>query len=74
MNAAGLGYIVFDEGSSGLEGKGPIAKFIPSEIQEMILNKAGLKAETQFSSHALKAKKFMILLLQPEIKLQSIWI
>ncbi len=44
MNAAGLGYIVFDKSSSGVEGKGPIAKFIPSEIQEMILNKAGLKA------------------------------
>ena len=70
MNAAGLGYIVFDKSSSGVEGKGPIAKFIPSEIQEMILNKAGLKPETQFSLHALKAKKFMILLLQPEIKLQ----
>ena len=44
MNAAGLGYIVFDKSSSGVEGKGPIAKFIPSEIQELILNKAGLKA------------------------------
>ena len=64
MNAAGLGYIAFDEGSSGVEGKGPIAKFT-SEIQEMILNKAVLRPETQFSSHALK-QKVLTLLLQPE--------
>ena len=57
MNAAGLGYIVFDEGSSGLEGKGPIAKFIPSEIQEMILNKAGLKAGDSIFFACAKGKE-----------------
>ena len=57
MNAAGLGYIVFDESSSGLEGKGPIAKFIPSEIQEMILNKAGLKAGDSIFFACAKGKE-----------------
>ena len=57
MNAAGLGYIVFDEGSSGVEGKGPIAKFIPSEIQEMILNKAGLKAGDSIFFACAKGKE-----------------
>ena len=57
MNAAGLGYIVFDKSSSGLEGKGPIAKFIPSEIQEMILNKAGLKAGDSIFFACAKGKE-----------------
>ena len=57
MNAAGLGYIIFDEGSSGVEGKGPIAKFIPSEIQEMILNKAGLKAGDSIFFACAKGKE-----------------
>ncbi len=57
MNAAGLGYIVFDESSSGLEGKGPIAKFIPSEIQEMILNKSGLKAGDSIFFACAKGKE-----------------
>ena len=57
MNAAGLGYIVFDESSSGVEGKGPIAKFIPSEIQEMILNKAGLKAGDSIFFACAKGKE-----------------
>ena len=39
MGAAGLGYIVFEaEG-----GKGPIAKFVPPEVQAKILAKAGAK-------------------------------
>ena len=39
MKAAGLGYIVFeDEG-----GKGPIAKFIPADVQARIAAKAGIK-------------------------------
>jgi aspartyl-tRNA synthetase len=39
MGAAGLGYIVFEaEG-----GKGPIAKFVPPEIQAKIVAKAGVK-------------------------------
>ena len=57
MNAAGLGYIVFDKNSSGVEGKGPIAKFIPSEIQEMILNKAGLKAGDSIFFACAKGKE-----------------
>ena len=57
MNAAGLGYIVFDKRSSGVEGKGPIAKFIPSEIQEMILNKAGLKAGDSIFFACAKGKE-----------------
>ena len=57
MNAAGLGYIIFDNSSSGVEGKGPIAKFIPSEIQEMILNKAGLKAGDSIFFACAKGKE-----------------
>ena len=57
MNAAGLGYIVFDKSSSDIEGKGPIAKFIPSEIQEMILNKAGLKAGDSIFFACAKGKE-----------------
>ncbi len=57
MNAAGLGYIVFDKSSSGVEAKGPIAKFIPSEIQEMILNKAGLKAGDSIFFACAKGKE-----------------
>ena len=57
MNAAGLGYIVFDKSSSGVEGKGPIAKFIPSEIQEMIFNKAGLKAGDSIFFTCAKGKE-----------------
>ncbi len=57
MNAAGLGYIVFDKSSSGVEGKGPIAKFTPSEIQEMILNKAGLKAGDSIFFACAKGKE-----------------
>ena len=57
MNAAGLGYIVFDKSSSGVVGKGPIAKFIPSEIQEMILNKAGLKAGDSIFFACAKGKE-----------------
>ncbi len=57
MNAAGLGYIVFDKSSSGVEGKGPIAKFIPSKIQEIILNKAGLKAGDSIFFACAKGKE-----------------
>jgi aspartyl-tRNA synthetase len=40
MGAAGLGYIVFEaEG-----GKGPIAKFIPADVQAKMIAKAGIKA------------------------------
>src|SRR5712675_1781122 len=40
MGAAGLGYIVFEADG----GKGPIAKFIPAEVQAKMMAKAGLKA------------------------------
>jgi aspartyl-tRNA synthetase len=42
--APGLGYIVFEEEGGALTGKGPIAKFIPPEIQARIAEKAGAKA------------------------------
>ena len=42
--APGLGYIVFEEDGGALTGKGPIAKFIPAEIQKVIAEKAGAKA------------------------------
>jgi aspartyl-tRNA synthetase len=40
MGAPGLGYIVFE----GDGGKGPIAKFIPADVQQKIAAKAGVKA------------------------------
>jgi aspartyl-tRNA synthetase len=55
--AAGLGYIVFEEEGSALIGKGPIAKFIPAEIQAAIAAKAGVKAgDAVFFSAGQKAK------------------
>ena len=42
--APGLGYIIFDEADGKLAGRGPIAKFIPEDIQATIVAKAGLKA------------------------------
>ncbi len=42
--APGLGYIVFEDDNGKLTGKGPIAKFVPENVQEMIAKKAGLKA------------------------------
>ncbi len=42
--AAGLGYIIFDEESGALAGRGPIAKFVPAAVQARIAEKAGLKA------------------------------
>ncbi len=44
MGAPGLGYIVFEAQGSSVEGKGPIAKFVPAEVQGRILAKAGIKA------------------------------
>ena len=43
MGAAGLGYIVFETQGSAVEGKGPIAKFIPADVQTRILAKAGAR-------------------------------
>jgi aspartyl-tRNA synthetase len=40
MGAPGLGYIVFETDG----GKGPIAKFIPAQIQAALMSKAGIKA------------------------------
>jgi aspartyl-tRNA synthetase len=40
MGAAGLGYVVFEADG----GKGPIAKFIPADVQARIMAKAGAKA------------------------------
>jgi aspartyl-tRNA synthetase len=40
MGAPGLGYIVFDADG----GKGPIAKFIPADVQARIVKKAGIGA------------------------------
>ncbi len=44
MNAPGLGYIIFEEIDGMLTGKGPIAKFIPSNIQLEIAKKANLNS------------------------------
>ncbi len=44
MNAPGLGYIIFEEIDGILTGKGPIAKFIPSNIQLEIAKKANLNS------------------------------
>lgn len=42
--AAGLGYVVFEEDNGQLVGKGPIAKFIPQDVQHEIAALAGVKA------------------------------
>jgi aspartyl-tRNA synthetase len=43
MRAPGLGYIVFEEEAGKLAGKGPIAKFIPADVQERMAKHAGVK-------------------------------
>ncbi len=40
--APGLGYVVFDDESGVLTGKGPIAKFIPADVQAEIARAAGI--------------------------------
>jgi aspartyl-tRNA synthetase len=40
FKAPGLGYIIFE----GDEGKGPIAKFVPPELQKQMAAKAGVKS------------------------------
>ena len=42
--AAGLGYVIFEGEGDTLTGKGPIAKFLPPEVQTAIAAKAGLKS------------------------------
>jgi aspartyl-tRNA synthetase len=39
--AAGLGYVVLDDEGGGLSAKGPIAKFIPADVQAAIADAAG---------------------------------
>jgi aspartyl-tRNA synthetase len=41
MGAPGLGYIVWDAGEGKVEGKGPIAKFVPPDVQARIRAKTG---------------------------------
>jgi aspartyl-tRNA synthetase len=42
--AAGLGYIVFGDEGGRIQGKGPIAKFIPEDVQAAIAMRAGIGA------------------------------
>ncbi len=42
--AAGLGYIIFESQNGVLSGKGPIAKFLPPDVQAGIAQKAGIGA------------------------------
>ena len=42
--APGLGYVIFEDEGGVLTGKGPIAKFIPADVQAAIAAKAGVKA------------------------------
>ncbi len=44
MNAAGLGYMIFEGEGHDLKATGPIAKFIPAEQQKLIAQKAGVQA------------------------------
>ena len=41
--APGLGYVIFEADGGAPVGKGPIAKFLPSDVQQAICAKAGLK-------------------------------
>ncbi|MGD9543648.1 MAG: aspartate--tRNA ligase [Methylocystis sp.] len=40
--APGLGYVIFEDENGALVGKGPIAKFIPADVQATIAAKAGV--------------------------------
>jgi aspartyl-tRNA synthetase len=42
--APGLGYVIFEGEAGALTGKGPIAKFLPADVQAAIAQKAGLKS------------------------------
>ncbi|MEM1140872.1 MAG: aspartate--tRNA ligase, partial [Pseudomonadota bacterium] len=44
MKAPGLGYIVFKEEGGVLTGSGPIAKFVPADVQTRMADAAGIKA------------------------------
>ncbi|MBS7734313.1 aspartate--tRNA ligase [Chelatococcus composti] len=55
--APGLGYIVFEDEGGELVGKGPIAKFVPSEAQAAIALTAGVRAgDAVFFSAGEEAK------------------
>ncbi|KQT82394.1 aspartate--tRNA(Asp/Asn) ligase [Methylobacterium sp. Leaf465] len=55
--APGLGYIIFEDDNGTLTGKGPIAKFIPAEVQALIAEKTGTKAgDAVFFSAGTEAK------------------
>ena len=55
--APGLGYIIFEDDDGTLTGKGPIAKFIPAEVQALIAQKTGTKAgDAVFFSAGTEAK------------------
>jgi aspartyl-tRNA synthetase len=55
--APGLGYIVFEEEGGALAGKGPIAKFIPADVQALMAETAGVKAgDALFFSAGEEAK------------------
>ena len=44
MGAAGLGYIIIESENGILTGKGPIAKFIPQDILNRMIEKSGVTA------------------------------
>ncbi|MEG9861444.1 MAG: aspartate--tRNA ligase [Parvularculales bacterium] len=46
MNAVGLGYVIFetDVETATLTGKGPIAKFIPPQYQEILVKRSGIQS------------------------------
>lgn len=44
MGAPGLGYVIFEEENGTLTGKGPIAKFIPEDVQQALAAKAGIQS------------------------------
>ncbi|MCJ2046234.1 aspartate--tRNA ligase [Methylobacterium sp. J-078] len=55
--APGLGYIIFEDDGGTITGKGPIAKFIPAEVQAAIREKTGMKAgDAVFFSAGTEAK------------------
>ena len=55
--APGLGYIVFEQEGGALAGKGPIAKFIPADVQALMAETAGVKAgDALFFSAGEEAK------------------
>ena len=60
MGAAGLGYIIFENGDA-LKGSGPIAKFIPQAQQEEIAKRSGAKAGDAVFFSCDKVKKASLL-------------